>query len=70
LLALRYADQNSGRLYEQETAGWYRQAGEGWVFYFMPGHSAKEFESPVYRQILVNALIWEPTPQEAPKAHE
>ena len=42
--------------YQQDTGGWYKKAGKGWVMYFMAGHSGKEFEDPVYAQILVNAV--------------
>jgi len=62
LLGLRYPHPETDKTYIQETAGWYRRTGRGWLFYFMPGHSEKEFESPVYRQILVNTLLWKPDP--------
>jgi hypothetical protein len=56
LLGLKYHEPQSGRTYMQDRAGWYKRAGKGWVLYFMPGHSVKEFENPVYSQILVNAV--------------
>lgn len=62
LLGLRYSHPVTGRTYVQETAGWVRRAGRGWLFYFMPGHGEREFQSPVYRQILVNTLLWKPDP--------
>jgi hypothetical protein len=62
LLGLSYPHPETGKTYIQETAGWYQRTGRGWLFYFMPGHSEKEFKSPVYRQILVNTLLWKPDP--------
>jgi len=56
LLGLCFRDPKTGTVYEQDTAGWYRPAGRGWVMYFMAGHSAREFENPAYSQILVNAV--------------
>lgn len=56
LLGFRYRDAPSGRLWMQDTAGWYKPAGKGWVFYFKPGHSTRDFENPAYAQILVNAV--------------
>ena len=56
LMALRYADAKTGRLWVQETAGWRRRAGEGWVFYFMPGHTLHDFENPVYGRVVMNAI--------------
>ncbi len=50
----------AGRVWGQDTAGWYKKAGAGWVFYFMPGHSKEEFENPAYSRIVVNAVVWKP----------
>ena len=60
LLGLKFVDQKSGVTYVQETAGWYKKAGKGWVMYFMAGHSGKEFEDPAYAQILTNAVNFKP----------
>lgn len=70
LLGLRHEDPASGQVTVQRTAGWYRRAGQGWVFYFMPGHSSKEFESPVYCQILINALNWAPSDEDGKAQQE
>jgi len=61
LLGLKFTDPATGKTYMQDTAGWYRPAGKGWVFYFMPGHSSAEFEHPIYSQIVVNAVAWKPS---------
>lgn len=55
LLGLKYTDPKTGKTYMQDSAGWYRPAGKGWVLYFMPGHSVAEFHNPSYARILVNA---------------
>ena len=60
LLGIKFREPKSGVTYMQDTAGWYKQAGRGLVMYFMPGHSAKEFENPAYAQILVNAVAFRP----------
>lgn len=60
LLGLKYVNEKTGKLYMQESAGWILPAERGWVLYFMPGHSAKDFENPVFGQILVNAVRFDP----------
>ncbi|MGH9629157.1 MAG: ThuA domain-containing protein [Bryobacteraceae bacterium] len=42
----------------QDRAGWVMQAGKGHVFYFQPGHFARDLENPAYSQILMNAIEW------------
>jgi hypothetical protein len=60
LLGLKFVDKKSGATYIQDTAGWYKKSGKGWVMYFMAGHSGKEFDDPAYAQILVNAVTFRP----------
>jgi len=60
LLGFVYKDAKSGQTYMQDSAGWYRPLEKGLVFYFMPGHSARDFENPSYSRILVNALKYKP----------
>ena len=57
LLALKYTDAKSGRTWWQRTAGWTRPVGRGQLFYFMPGHSVRDFENPAYTRIVMNAVI-------------
>ena len=57
LLGLKYTDPAAGTVYMQGSAGWCRRAGSGWVLYFMPGHSVKEFEHPAFSRIVLNAVI-------------
>lgn len=60
LLGFKFREPKSGVTYMQDTAGWYKKAGRGLVMYFMPGHSVREFQSPAYAQILVNAVAFQP----------
>ena len=60
LLGFKVREPKSGAMYAQDTAGWYKKAGKGWVMYFMAGHSGKEFEDPAYSQILANAVNFKP----------
>lgn len=49
-----------GRIHMQDRAGWLMPAGRGHVFYFQPGHQARDFDHPVYARILLNAVEWKP----------
>ena len=57
LLALKYTDAKSGRTWLQRTAGWTRPVGLGRLYYFMPGHSVRDFENSAYTRIVMNAVI-------------
>lgn len=60
LLGFVYKDPKSGQTFMQDSAGWMRPLDKGLVFYFMPGHSARDFENPTYARILANALLYAP----------
>ena len=60
LLGIKFRDRATGTLFTQDTGGWIKRAGKGTVFYFMPGHSVKEFENPAYAQMVVNAVNYKP----------
>jgi hypothetical protein len=49
-----------GVVIQQDRGGWIMPAGRGWVFYFQPGHFARDLEIASYLQMLVNAIRWEP----------
>jgi hypothetical protein len=49
-----------GRTLMQDRAGWMMPAGKGHVFYFQPGHNAKDFENAAFLQMIVNAVEWLP----------
>ena len=59
LFGIKYTDK-AGKVYMQDRGGWYEHTGKGWVFYFMAGHSIKDFENPFYAQAVINALVWQP----------
>lgn len=44
----------------QPTAGWYKQIGKGWLFYYQPGHNVSDYENPNFLQVLLNTLEWQP----------
>ncbi len=48
------------KVWMQDRAGWLKPAGKGWIFYFMPGHTVKDLENPIYQQIILNCLSWKP----------
>jgi hypothetical protein len=56
LLGLKYTDAQSGQTWMQSTAGWRRPVKQGWVLYFMPGHTAHDFEDAAYGRIVLNAI--------------
>jgi hypothetical protein len=56
LLGLKYLDTRNNELFMQDRAGWYKKAGKGEIFYFMPGHSAKDFQHANYSQMILNAI--------------
>lgn len=60
LLGLRYQDPETGRVWMQDRAGWIRRAGQGWIVYFQPGHSIRDFQQPAYTRLILNAILYRP----------
>jgi hypothetical protein len=60
LLGLKFTNDNGGKKYMQDHAGWIKPADKGWVIYLMPGHTKKDFENPTYSRIVLNAIIYKP----------
>jgi hypothetical protein len=60
LMGFKYTDATNAVTYMQDSAGWIKPAGKGWVVYLMPGHWPRDFESPVYSRIVINAVIYQP----------
>ena len=60
LFGFAYTDAKTGKTYMQDRSGWFKPAGNGYVFYFQPGHVTADFENPNYCQILMNCLTWSP----------
>jgi len=44
----------------QPTSGWYQKTGEGWLFYFQPGHQIADFQNKNFKQVILNTLEWKP----------
>jgi hypothetical protein len=59
LLGFSYRDE-TGKVWMQDRSAWCMPSGKGWLFYAQPGHTAQDFENPVYARILVNAVIYRP----------
>jgi hypothetical protein len=60
LLGLQYLETKSGKLYTQNTMGWYRPTERGAVYYFMAGHRAEDFVNAVCAQIIANTRAAKP----------
>ncbi|RJP30681.1 MAG: hypothetical protein C4527_09120 [Candidatus Omnitrophota bacterium] len=60
LFGLLYTVPETGNVYMQDRAGWYKPLGKGWVFSFQPGHMDSDFERESYCQIICNCLTWKP----------
>ena len=56
LMGLKFFDLRNDELFMQDRAGWYKKAGEGEIFYLMPGHSSVDFQNSNYAQMILNAI--------------
>jgi hypothetical protein len=56
LLGLKYLDTRNNELFMQDRAGWYKKAGAGEIFYFLPGHSSLDFQNSNLSQMILNAI--------------
>lgn len=56
LMGLKFFDKRNNQLFMQDRAAWYKKAGKGDIFYFMPGHSTMEFQNKNYSQMILNAI--------------
>lgn len=59
LMGFKYFDKRNNLLFMQDRAAWYKKAGKGDIFYFMPGHSNLEFQNSNYAQMILNAINFE-----------
>ncbi|PYR61794.1 MAG: hypothetical protein DMF85_01405 [Acidobacteria bacterium] len=60
LLGFKYLDDRNGALYMQDSEGWVKRAGKGWIVYLQMGHTTHEFEHPAVAQMVLNAIAWTP----------
>lgn len=59
LFGFQIADPDTGHVYMQDRSGWYKRAGQGWIFYLQPGHADSDFQNANFAQIVLNCLRWE-----------
>ncbi len=60
LLGYTYLDDRNGVLFMQDSEGWIKPSGRGWIVYLQMGHTVKEFEDPGVAQMILNAITWKP----------
>lgn len=60
LLGFKYLDDRNGALFMQDTEGWVKPSGKGWIVYLQPGHTVAEFQVPTIAQMVLNAITWRP----------
>jgi hypothetical protein len=56
LMGLKFYDTRNKKMFMQDRAGWYKKAGKGEIFYFMPGHSSIDFQNADYARMILNAI--------------
>jgi hypothetical protein len=49
-----------GKKVMENTSGWLKRAGKGWLIYLQPGHSMEDMRAKPFQQIIVNAIRWMP----------
>ncbi len=59
LCGIKFFDERNGELFMQDRGAWYKDHGDGRVFYFMAGHAENDFENKNYAQMILNALLWD-----------
>jgi trehalose utilization protein len=60
LLGFKYLDDRNNGLFMQDTEGWVKPSGKGWIVYLQPGHTGAEFEVPTVARMVLNAITWRP----------
>ena len=55
-----FHDDRNDQTYMQDRAVWTKPQGKGQIVYIKAGHGANDFEKPVVRQMIVNAVRWDP----------
>lgn len=59
LFGYKVTDSHNGAIYAADRAGWYKKARKGYLFYFVAGHSAKDFKNANFSQAILNCLLWD-----------
>lgn len=52
-------DPRTGTSFEQDRAAWFKDYGAGRIFYFQQDRFREEYENPVIRQMIFNAILWD-----------
>jgi hypothetical protein len=60
LCGMAYQDKEANRTYLQDRGAWIKQQGKGTIVYFMPGHSASDYQKNGISQMILNAIRWTP----------
>lgn len=63
LFGYRHVDRENGYTRMEDTAGWMKPAGKGWLFYLQPGHAEHDFSHSHFARIILNCLDWQPGKQ-------
>lgn len=42
----------------EETSGWFKPTGKGFVFYLQAGHAPHDFQNTNFRRVVLNCLEW------------
>ena len=58
LCGIVYRDAETGKTYMQDRGAWIKKQGKGTIVYFMPGHTASDYENRNITQIILNAVRW------------
>ncbi|MBD3268129.1 hypothetical protein GF373_15810 [bacterium] len=60
LFGFKFKNPKTSETIMQDRSGWYKPKGDGYVFYFHPGHTVEDFKHENYCQIILNAFEWKP----------
>jgi hypothetical protein len=60
LCGLKFYDTRNLTWYFQDRAAWIKPQGRGHIVYFLPGHTAKDYENKNMTQMILNAITWNP----------
>jgi len=60
LCGIVYQDKAANRTYMQDRGAWIKEQGKGIVVYFMPGHTASDYQKNGISQMILNAIRWAP----------
>ena len=62
LCGIVYHDTESDKTYMQDRGAWIKRQGKGTIVYFMPGHTASDYENRNISQMILNAIRWPAKP--------